>query len=153
MSEPKILSRALRNFVDTAGWTFAKTMPEWPHEYIIRDRVVDEHFPKLARHIRAHGFQGRFYRRVLTYYAEDGLLYWTMGAPVEETTIINRCNEEGSYENRLRNGTLPHDNQAKKETEQYGAANPYPSSQNHLVGHRNHMTISQYENKWENLLL
>jgi len=30
-----------------------------------------------------------------------------MGEPIEETTIINQCKEEGSYENRLRNGTLP----------------------------------------------
>lgn len=113
MSAAATLPRALRDFVDTAEWTFAKTMPEWPHEYIVRDRVDEELFLNLVRHIRAHGFQGRFYRRVLTYYAEDGLLYWTMGAPIEETTIINRCKEEDSYENRLRNGTLPHDNQAE----------------------------------------
>lgn len=30
-----------------------------------------------------------------------------MGAPVEETTIINRCLKENSYEARLKNGTLP----------------------------------------------
>ena len=29
----------LRTFVDEQEWTFAKTMPEWPHEYIVRDRV------------------------------------------------------------------------------------------------------------------
>ena len=107
MSEAVTLPRALRDFVDTAEWTFAKTMPEWPHEYIVRDRVDERLFEELVCHIRTHGFEGRFYRSVLTYYAEDGLLYWTMGAPLEETTIINRCKEEGSYENRLRNGTLP----------------------------------------------
>ena len=42
-------------------------------------------------------------------FEEDGLLYWTMGEPVEETVIINRCKEEESYENRLRAGTLPED--------------------------------------------
>ena len=108
------LSKGLRHFVKEEKWTFAKTMPEWPHEYIVRDRVDESLFEALVCHIRAHGFEGRFYRKVLTYYAEDGLLYWTMGAPIEETTIINRCKEEGSYENRLRNGTLPHDNQAEK---------------------------------------
>jgi hypothetical protein len=39
--------------------------------------------------------------------AEDGLVYWTMGAPIEETTIINRCPKEGTYEYRLKMGTLP----------------------------------------------
>jgi hypothetical protein len=107
MSEAVTLPRALRDFVDTAEWTFAKTMPEWPHEYLVRDRVDKSLFEALVRHIRAHGFEGQFYHKVLTYYAEDGLLYWSMGAPIEETTIINRCKEEGSYENRLLKGTLP----------------------------------------------
>jgi len=29
-----------------------------------------------------------------------------MGAPLEETTIINRCRKEDTYEYRLLNGTL-----------------------------------------------
>jgi len=105
----------LREFIESCKWTFAKTMPEWPHEYIVREKVDKVLFEDLVRHIRQHCFEGRFYQRVLTYFAEDGLLYWTMGAPIEETMIINRCREEGSYENRFRNGTLPHNNQ-KAET-------------------------------------
>ena len=101
----------LRAFIDSSQWTFAKTMPEWPHEYIVREKVDRVLFEALVRHIRQYGFEGRFYQHVLIYFAEDGLLYWTMGAPIEETTIINRCKEEGSYENRLRNETLPNNNQ------------------------------------------
>lgn len=101
----------LRKFIDSTRWTFAKTMPAWPHEYILRDRVDSALFDALVRHIRQYGFEGQFYQRVLTYFAEDGLLYWTMGEPIDETIIINRCKEEGSYENRLRNGTLPQSNQ------------------------------------------
>ena len=105
------LPNVLKEFIDSSQWTFAKTMPNWPHEYIVRERVDRVLFEALVRHIRQHGFEGHFYQRALTYFAEDGLLYWTMGAPIEETTIINRCKEEGSYENRLRNGTLPRNNQ------------------------------------------
>ena len=36
-----------------------------------------------------------------------------MGNPVEETTIVNRCREEGSYERRRQNGTLPEQTRAK----------------------------------------
>ena len=102
----------MRSFVDSSEWTFAKTMPVWPHEYLVRERVDASHFEALVRHIRAHGFEGRFYQKPITYFADGGLLYWTMGAPIEQTTIINRCKEENSYENRLRSGTLPPDKNA-----------------------------------------
>jgi len=104
------LPSVLQEFIDSIQWTFAKTMPEWPHEYLVRDRVDKSLFEALVCHIRAHGFEGRFYRRVLTYYAEDGLLYWTMGEPLGETAIINRCRKEDSYESRLLKGTLPASN-------------------------------------------
>jgi len=107
MSDLAPFPLALREFIASSQWTFAKTMPEWPHEYIVRDRVDVALFEALVCHIRAHGFEGRFYSRVLTYFAEDGFLYWTMGDSLEATTIINRSKEEGSYERRLRNGTLP----------------------------------------------
>ena len=100
-------AQSIKAFVDTEAWTFAKSMPEWPHEYLVRGQFDAASFENLVRHIRQHGFEGRFYGRVLTYFAEDGFLYWTMGAPINETTIVNRCREEGSYEYRLRNGTLP----------------------------------------------
>ena len=84
-------------------------MSQWPHEYLVRDRVDARLFQELVHHIRLHGREGRFYQRVYVYFEEDGLLYWTMGEPVEETDIINRCREQESYENRLKAGTLPED--------------------------------------------
>ena len=103
----KKLPDDLRNFAREAKWTFAKTMPLWPHEYIVRERVDEKLFEQLVRHIRANGFEGAFYHETFTYFEEDGLLYWTMGNPINETTIINRCRKESSYECRLKNGTLP----------------------------------------------
>jgi hypothetical protein len=97
----------LKVFIEEHQWTFAKTMQEWPHEYIVRDRVDERLFEELVRYIRAYGHEGHFYAKVLTYYEEGGHVYWTMGAPIEETTIVNRCRSEDSYERRLANGTLP----------------------------------------------
>mgnify|MGYP000943804275 CR=1 FL=1 len=88
-------------------WTYAKTMPLWPHEYIVRERVDEGLFVRLVEHIRAHGYEGHFYRKPITYYDADGMVYWTMGAPVEETVIVNRCREDATFEYRLEHGTLP----------------------------------------------
>jgi hypothetical protein len=69
---------------------------------------VDEHlFVQLIEHIRSQGYQGTFYQMKITYYDEDGLTYWTMGAPVEETIIMNRCKKEDTYEVRREEGGLP----------------------------------------------
>ena len=97
----------LRMFIVSEKWTFAKTMPEWPHEYIVRERVDDKLFEQMVRHIRENGSEGKFYKESYIYFEEDGLLYWTMGAPIEETIIINRCMKENSYECRLKDDTLP----------------------------------------------
>ena len=104
---PVPLPDSLREFVGSARWTFARTMPEWPHEYIVRERVDEDLFVQLVRHVREHGYEGRFYRKRITYYEDRGLVYWTMGAPLDETIIINRCRKEDTYEQRLLNGTLP----------------------------------------------
>ncbi len=97
----------LRKFIEYEKWIFAKTMPEWPHEYIVRERVDNKLFEQMVRHIRENGSEGKFYKESYIYFEQDELLYWTMGAPIEETTIINRCMKENSYECRLKNGTLP----------------------------------------------
>jgi hypothetical protein len=107
MSAPTPFPDHLRAFVADERWTFAKTMPAWPHEYLVRSRVDEQMFEALVAHIRSHGSEGRFYRRRLIYYEEDGLVYWTMGAPLAETVIVNRCRKEHTYEYRLAHGTLP----------------------------------------------
>ncbi len=107
MNDALPLPDSLRQFIASSKWTFAKTMPEWPHEYIVRDRVDENLFEQLVRHIRTNGYDGAFYEKTYIYFEEDGLLYWTMGNPINETTIINRCKNESSYECRLKNGTLP----------------------------------------------
>ena len=64
-------------------------------------------FVALVEHIRAHGYAGWFYAKPITYLDDRGCVYWTMGEPLAETTIINRCLKADSYEERQRNGALP----------------------------------------------
>lgn len=106
----------LARFVDEVPWTFAKTYAAtWPHEYIVKERVDIDLFLALVHHIRAHGYDGRFYRRTIRYFDDRSRVYWTMvppeGAddwyPVEEETIVNRCRDDQTYAARLAAGTLP----------------------------------------------
>jgi hypothetical protein len=98
----------IKHLIEATDWTFAKTYAEtWPHEYILRKNVNDHLFVEFVEHIRKHGYEDWFYKKPITYFEEDGLVYWTMGAPLAETIIINRAMKESTYSERLKNGTLP----------------------------------------------
>jgi len=98
----------IRAFVDQQRWTFAKTYAQtWPHEYLVRDHEDDELFVQLVNHIREFGYKAWFYDRQFTYFDEAGMVYWTMGEPIEKTTIVNRCTREQTYEYRQKHGLLP----------------------------------------------
>ena len=95
------------SFIEAVRWTYAKTMPQWPHHYIVRNNSNEGLFVRLAEHIRKFGYEGRFYDKAITYFDHDGLVYWTMGSPVDETTIINRARKEDTYERKLLENRLP----------------------------------------------
>ena len=98
----------LRQFVESTPWTFAKTYAKtWPHEYIVRDRVDANLFTRLVLHVREQGYDDWFYHRQIRYFAEAGHVYWTMGEPVNDTTIVNRCLTHQTYTHRKEQGTLP----------------------------------------------
>ncbi len=61
----------------------------------------------MVQHMRTNGYIGKFYKIDITYFDEGGLVYWTMGDPIETTTIINRCAKKQSYEYRLEHNNLP----------------------------------------------
>jgi hypothetical protein len=105
-SDSGVLPLNLDEFIQSSEWTYAKTMPKWPHEYIVRGKVDERLFIQIVKYIRFHGYQGYFYKKKITYFEHDGMMYWTMGAPIDETTIINRCTKENTYEYRLKNGSL-----------------------------------------------
>ena len=101
------LPQELVDFISNEKRIYAKTMPKWPHKYIVRGNVDESLFVKLVEYIRTHGYLGSFYKKEITYYDNNNLVYWTMGADISETTIINRCMKESTYEYRLEKETLP----------------------------------------------
>ena len=101
------LPDAIRAFVESTPWTFAKTYAaSWPHEYVVRTPDNAPMILALAKHIFAHGTDGRFYSQVRKYHHEGGKVYWSMDRSPETTTLINRCGEDQTYEARLATGTL-----------------------------------------------
>ena len=73
-------------------WIFAKTMPEHPHWYTLRKEwESDEEFVDIVKAIREYGYQEKFYSKYYTCLNVENMKYWTMGAPVNETILINRA--------------------------------------------------------------
>ena len=85
-----------REFVARRKWreavTYRKTAP---HEYTVRDwergSQADDEFNRFNTSIRRFGYADFFYKLRHIYWVVDGFKYWTMGWPVEETTVINRA--------------------------------------------------------------
>jgi hypothetical protein len=85
---------------DNAEWfnrlcfVFAKTMPEIPHEYVIRTKENWAAFMRLWDTIDERGMPGTFRgRRYKYWYRGDGWRYWCMGP--KWPYLINRARVEG----------------------------------------------------------
>jgi len=83
-------------FIKTSRWHFAKTMLQWPHEYVVRNWRPDEEpvFERFVMLIRDQGYDAPFLDATYRYLEIDGWKYWTMGEAPDETTIINRAKVE-----------------------------------------------------------
>jgi hypothetical protein len=86
-----VTPKTAEQFIARAPWRFAKTMADQPHEYTVRGETADEDFDWFVSYIREHSYRARYGGRFYTYLEVDRWRYWTMGAPVETTTIINRA--------------------------------------------------------------
>ena len=86
----------IRQYIAKCDWTFARTMPQWPQEYIVKDKCIltkeeFEHFVWTQRVLGKVEDWGP-YRQPYLYL--DGYKYWTMGCELEVTTVINRAKTE-----------------------------------------------------------
>jgi hypothetical protein len=77
-------------FVERHRWQVARTMPDNPHEYTLRSNALSAEFDAAVRYIREHGcleyFEGKPYKTL--YFCDHK--YWTMGARLPDTILINR---------------------------------------------------------------
>lgn len=87
---------AIRQYIGKCQWTFAKTMPQWPHEYIVKGQcpLSTEEFEHFVWAQRALGIPADWGPYRQPYLNIDGYKYWTMGCELEATTIINRAKDD-----------------------------------------------------------
>jgi len=72
-------------------WRFAKTMPEIPHEYVVRSPDNEANFAALSETINKHGRWGTFRgNRYRYWYPGNDFKYWTI------RRIINRARIDGA---------------------------------------------------------
>jgi hypothetical protein len=91
-SDLKLTDDDIKNFIASNTWTFAKTMAHMPHEYCLKKKCRNpEAFERFVMHIRNNGYAKYFYRKIFMYFNVGPYQYWTMGAPLEETILINRA--------------------------------------------------------------
>ncbi len=78
-----------------APFQYAKTMPEFPHHYTLRKKWASEQdFWDVVQFIRDNGYREKWGGRWYTYLDINGQRYWTMGAGLQATILINRAEIE-----------------------------------------------------------
>lgn len=87
------------DFIEAAksfAWTFAKTMPQDPHWYIVRGKTTDDdNYFAMYRAIRDRGVWRPWKGTPQQYlHPGDGFYYWKMTDNIKESIIINRAKEE-----------------------------------------------------------
>jgi GTPase Era involved in 16S rRNA processing len=80
----------IRNLISRSHWIFAKTMPENPHYYMLRRETDDGEFVRFVEIIRKFGYRQNYEGHPYTVLDVDEWFYWTMGAAIEKTILINR---------------------------------------------------------------
>ena len=96
---------SIRAVIDTLSFRFARTMPEIPHEYVVRNPDNEAAYVALFRAIIEHGVDDRWAGRRYRYlYPGDGWKYWAMTTELQESRVINRARLEDDLERSRREG-------------------------------------------------
>ena len=91
-------ARELRALIERLVFVFAKTMPENPHEYVVRASENEVDYARLYNAVKDHGRSEKWGRRRYLYlYPGDGWRYWYMGG-LYQSRIINRARAAGDHE-------------------------------------------------------
>ena len=81
---------AMVGMLESHPYRVAKTMPHNPHSYSLRNEWDSDEYNYAVQAIRDLGVPVRFGNSTYLQFYANGFFYWTMGAPVRETTVLNR---------------------------------------------------------------
>lgn len=85
------LKQELTSILERHPYRFAKSMPYMPHWYTLRKEWDSDLFSKTVIQQRELGYDKVWGGRSYRYFNANGYQYWTMGASVETTILINRA--------------------------------------------------------------
>lgn len=72
-------------------WKYARTLGTNPHHYTLRETwKTSELFSEAVIALREYSEPEKFYSKTYMMCYLGNFKYWTMGAPVEETILINK---------------------------------------------------------------
>jgi len=89
-----------RDYIASVEWTYAKTMPEVPHWYTVRNTKEPKLFEEFLIYIlhwgdlESRGSPNHTARWKRIYLDLDEYYYWWMGAPLRKATVINRARKQ-----------------------------------------------------------
>jgi hypothetical protein len=80
-------NKSIIDLITSVKWTFAKTMPEIPHEYIVVEDYPEkeDEIKEFIQEIEEKGYIKSFYTKEYKYLKIDGYKYWVI------ENIINRA--------------------------------------------------------------
>ena len=85
----------LVEILESQSFQFAKSMPKIPHWYTLRDNWNnDAKFDNAVSKLREFGYNKVWGKTTYRYFDANGYHYWTMGARVSETILINRAHKK-----------------------------------------------------------
>lgn len=94
------LEKRIADYISANNWKWARTYINVPHEYIVRDKctLTKQQFDEFVETQRNCGITERWGNYNHQYLYIGGYKYWTMGAPIDETTVINRQKLFGEFD-------------------------------------------------------
>lgn len=82
----------IQSALESNDWVFAKSMGDNPHWYTLRDKWNHSiPFSDIVEFVRECGTPRKWFRATFVYWKLGFHEYWSMGAAIDETTLINRA--------------------------------------------------------------